>query len=123
MALPFALIDNQQSTAVLYNSTGDGQNGVEKSAPEMRHSCGFKLTDRSRWYSLYRRREFNKLGQRQILDKLYQNSSGILSWAGRVYVTSLSTLPVSWYTAGHNERHFLAHYIQTVGDREEVLII
>lgn len=41
------------------------------------------------------------------------------TWIGRGEVSSLFTLPACWFTAGQNDQHFLALFIQTAGDGSE----
>lgn len=69
----------------------------------------------------YRRGRFNRLDQSGVLNDRCQNSPGLLFWAGRVAVTSLTALPTFWFSFGQNDRHFLALYIKTVGVDKKAL--
>lgn len=69
-------------------------------------------------------------GEREIADMIIgrfgsawnQNSTSLL-WEERGEVTKLFTLPTGWFTSSYNDRHFLALYIQAIGDGDEGLSI
>lgn len=52
-----------------------------------------------------------------------RNSRDLLRWVRKGEVSSFATLPASWFSASHNDWHFLVAYIQTLDDGDEGLMI